>query len=820
MRKRPLLLAASFFLAGISYTASRDIRIFVLLPFFALYVTVPQIKASGEYRIRIRKCCICVGVIIALFVIGMIHMHRQIQFRETYLSNITEEKSTTIFGKISKIEKNKFGYQMVVSDCYLFQNSTYIPCNDVLVYASDSQFHVGEIHKITGKLHKFTTARNEGNFDSAIYYKSQKIDFYLDMQSFEFVADNTNKITEGIYHLKRVIGKVYDSCFSQKHSGVIKGMLLGDKSALEDEIKELFTLAGISHILAISGLHVSVIGRGMYGFLRKMGCNFLCSEILAGSILLLYGILTGNGVSTKRAIGMLLLSMTAQVFGRSYDMLNALGAMCLFLLWENPFFITYSGFWFFVTALFGVGFVGDVFTTEKLFLQEGVRKEKISWWRRILQRLETSLWMSISVTLTTLPMIAYSYFEVSMLSSFINWIFIPLLTPLFLCALFGGIIGIFCLPFAEILLYPCKWILELYEWVCRLNKKLSFFTVITGKPSIEKIVFYYIVLMLGVCLLKYRQELQKQKKREDKNETCQRKEFFNIKWNGNIFIKVGWVVLCFLIVFYQPNRKFEVTVLDVGQGDGIYICDGAGGDFFIDGGSTDEKEVGERRIIPFLKSKGVKTMDYWFVTHADTDHISGLLEVLEKGYSVTYLVFSKVIPRDENYEKLVFMAKEHGTHILYMEAGNYIKTESLQLECLYPKNKEISERNDASLVLELTKESFRALFTGDISSEMEQQLLEQGKLQELSLYKVAHHGSKNSNSGKFLQKILPKIAIISCGEGNSYGHPHKETLERLEAVESMVISTADVGAVTVRMKGKEVVLEVFVREKLVQKDID
>ena len=537
MRKRPLLLAASFFLTGITYAASKDVRICILLPFFVLYVIVPQLTAVREHRITIRKCCMHGGMLILLFAVGMIHMKQQIRFRETYLSNFTEEKSTTIFGEISKIEKNKFGYQIRVSDCYIFQNSTYIPCNDILVYASDSQFHVGEIHKITGKVHTFTTARNEGNFDSSAYYKSQKIDFYMDMQHFEYVADNANKITKCIYSLKEAFSKVYDTCLSERHSSVIKAMVLGDKSALEDEIKELFTLAGISHILAISGLHVSVIGRGIYGFLRKIGCGFGVSGILAGSILLLYGIMTGNGVSTKRAIGMLFLSMIAQVFGRSYDMLNALGAMCLFLLWENPFLITYSGFWFFVTALFGVGFVGNVFTAESIIQEITVKcnvsnnnifnqricdknvPEKLSlkerkqgcWWKRKLQRLKSSLWMSISVTLTTLPIVAYSYFEVSILSTLINWLLIPLLTPLFVCALFGGIVGIFYQPFAKVLLYPCGWILELYEWVCQWNETLSFFTVITGKPSIEKIVFYYMVLMMGVVLLKNRQQLQKQK---------------------------------------------------------------------------------------------------------------------------------------------------------------------------------------------------------------------------------------------------------------------------------------------------------------------
>lgn len=542
MRKRPLLLAASFFLAGIRYAAEKDIWILVLLPFLVFYLIFPKIKVFGWNQIGCKKVFLSVVMGIILFTAGMVHMEQKMEFQESYLSQITEGKKTTILGKISKIEKNSFGYQIHVSDCYIFQNSKYIPCNDILVYTSKPKVQVGEIHKITGKLHMFSQACNEGNFDSALYYKSQGIDFFIDMQNFEYVAEQTNSIVKMSLRLKELLSEVYDTCLNETYAGVIKGMVLGDKSALEEEIKQLFTTAGISHMLAISGLHVSVIGRGLYHFLRKIGCGFFVSGIVAGSVLLFYGIMTGNSISARRAIGMLFISMTGQVFGRSYDMLNALGAMCLFLLWKNPFLIEYSGFWFFVTALFGVGFVGEVFTIEisedktngkvtcihkkvtnvnreSLFYKEHTKnsdtnikkKNRRIFGIRILHRFQNALWMSIGVTLMTLPVVAYCYFEVPILSSFINCILIPLMTPLFFCALFGGIAGIFYMPLANILLYPCRWILGLYEWVCRWNEKLSFFTVITGKPSIERIMFYYIVLMGGLIWLKYCQTLLLQK---------------------------------------------------------------------------------------------------------------------------------------------------------------------------------------------------------------------------------------------------------------------------------------------------------------------
>ena len=556
MRKRPFLLAASFFLAGIYYAAEQDNRVFILLPFYALYLIIPKIETFGWSKKSLWSIISIIVVASILCSVGIMHMKRQMQFRETYLSKITEGQIVTILGEISKVQKSNFGYQIYISDCYFFQNSTYIPCNQVLVYASKPQFHVGEIHKITGKVNMFSTARNEGNFDSASYYKSQKIDFSIQLERTEYVVTNTNWLTRSILLLKEKISKVYDTCLKERYAGVIKGMVLGDKSTLDEEIKDLFTIAGISHILAISGLHVSVIGRGCYRCLRKFGVGFLLSGILAGSVLLAYGVMTGNGVSTRRAIGMLLIYMGGQVIGRSYDMLNGLGMMCLFLLWENPFLIEYSGFWFFVTALFGVGFVGEAFTEEyedgegKLdvrdFLNQlemkklklisnkedcvykkvekedfessiysvlsinGAKRHLIPYLFQLLQvslyYIQKSLWSSLAVTLATLPIVAYCYFEVPILSFIINCMILPLLTPLFFCALLGGIVGLFYLPLANILLFPCAWILGVYEWICRWNENVSIFVIITEKPTIEKIIVYYLVLMGGVMRLNGVQE--------------------------------------------------------------------------------------------------------------------------------------------------------------------------------------------------------------------------------------------------------------------------------------------------------------------------
>lgn len=507
--------------------------------------------------------------------------------------------------------------------------------------------------------------------------------------------------------------------------------------------------------------------------LRKTGIEFGCAGVIAGIILLAYCYMVGNGMSAIRAVGMMLLFFMGQYLGRSYDMLNGLGVMCLVLLWDNPFLLEYSGFWFSVMALVGVGFVGNI-------LSQQVKRGK-------------SFWMSIGITLTTLPVVAYCYYEIPLYSSLVNFVVLPLLTPAFCLALVGGIVGL-CVPWlAYIVLFPCSLVLWFYEWFCTMISKLPGASIIVGMPTMQVVVGYYLVLFAGILVLE-RWQGKDLNEAKDKNKTDSCVLEF-LKRQG---IVATICIMCFLLITYPKEKSFEITFLDIGQGDGIYISADDGTTYFIDGGSTSENMIGEYTILPFLKSKDVSSIDYWFVSHADTDHISGLLEVLESGYEVRYLVMSDHAPRDENYMALVSLADSCGVEVLYMDAGDRIVSENIAFTCLYPWDESMEDRNEASLVLELEMESGqKALFTGDISSETEQRLLDQGVLDDIWLYKASHHGSKYSNSRVLLEVLQPEISVVSCSENNNYGHPGQEAIDNMEAVGSEVFYTMVSGQVTI-----------------------
>lgn len=262
------------------------------------------------------------------------------------------------------------------------------------------------------------------------------------------------------------------------------------------------------------------------------------------------------------------------------------------------------------------------------------------------------------------------------------------------------------------------------------------------------------------------------------------------------------LILCLL---FPQKRQMRIDFLDVGQGDGICIADKAGHHIFIDGGSTSEKNVGIYRILPFLKYHQIRMIDAWIVTHGDEDHISGLIEILNDGYPVRYLVLAEAMPEDEQKKLLVSAAEEAGTEIIFVCAGDALKMKGFTMECIFPAEWETGEdANSLSQVWLLQEGDFSVLFTGDIGEAQEKLLLERKKLQDVTLLKAAHHGSKNSSSESFLEAIEPDVTVISCGEHNVYGHPHAETLERLDAVGSEIFCTMECGQITLFMDKKEI----------------
>ena len=777
MRKRPLLLIASVFLTGL-----------VCQKYFCLPIAIWVVLLIGQevwigmQNKKFRKMAGRSVLLLSAFLLGIFYMHKETSFRNAYMSKLTDGSRITVWGELIKLESVEYGNRGILSDCYIDFGEGVVPCNDIMVYTSNDQYRLGQIYKITGKVNMFSNARNEGNFDALLYYQSLKIGFAVDEEVYEVLREEKTAWKECLWSLKERVMEVYASCMNAKAAGFYQTMVLGDKTDLETTLKDLFLIGGISHILAISGLHVSILGRGMYRILRRSGLGFGISGLCGGIVLLFYCFMVGSSASTVRAVGMMLLFFLAQWMGRSYDMLNALGGMVLFLLWENPFLIENSGFWFSVTALIGVGVVGQELSKRPMEESEDKRKQKpiVTF---------DGLWMSLGITLTTLPVTALSYYEVPMYSVFVNFVVLPLLTPVFGLAVVGGLLGVFGISqgVLEILFAPCQWLLTFYEWVCDAVSKLPYATVICGKPESWQVVVYYMLLFGGVYVMGRMREHTKR-----------------------TIVFVTTFLSCILCIFFPKAKPSEISFLDVGQGDGIYISAGDGTTYFIDGGSSSVDGVGEYRILPFLKAKGVASIDYWFVSHCDTDHISGLYEIIENEYKIEHIVLSERCSTNEKQNELISIATEYGIKVIHMKAGHRICSANMEIICLAPiveNGGEIGvDANEDSLVIQVEwksknkEDSFTALFAGDISTEIENALCESGVVEKVDMVKANHHGSNYSNGEYWFKTVSPKYIVVSCGMDNLYGHPGTHAVERMEESGAEIFYTMENGQVKFEME--------------------
>ncbi len=430
-----------------------------------------------------------------------------------------------------------------------------------------------------------------------------------------------------------------------------------------------------------------MLGMGFYRILQKIGSPKKVSSILAIIFIWLYGLMTGFSISTNRAVVMLMISLIAGIVGRTYDMATALAISGCVILVQKPMLCLDCGFLLSFGSIVGIGFLNPLLE-EILGLKEiknigkntSLNSRKNSIINKIIISILKSLLASLSVQFVTLPIILYFYFEIPVYGVFLNILVIPLMSILLGVSLIGGITG---LLFPNLSFLPrfffgsAYFILNFYEKCGQLCSSLPWSRIIIGKPKVWQIIIYYTLLTLVGRLFYFvvyeENKIGKLIARKEKKNKGWLVDFLFIKYFLQKSEK-GYkkTIMCLLVMFSITfllipannwnTKNLEITFLDVGQGDSIFIKNGKGMTVLIDGGSTDEKSVGTYRIIPFLKSKGVGVIDYIVVTHADSDHMNGIVELLEKrkesGIKISHLVLPKTTLIEENYEKLVNLAEE------------------------------------------------------------------------------------------------------------------------------------------------------------------
>ena len=742
-----------------------------------LFLKKEGITASFSYVLKL------IFLMLILFVTGYLNAGA-LKTQEEFAST-GENKSYVFYGEIYDIKKTESSNQVYIKtkkvsgeNCEFYGDTDELRnelTTKIILYSDDADdLYLGQKLVFSGTVSLPDEPTNPGEFNSRKYYRNKGI--FIIVYSGEILAVSGKKSTikEVLRSIREKAEYVYDTVFDDNKADIVKAMLLGVKSGMDKDIKRLYQLNGIAHVLAISGVHIAIIGMWLFNRLKKRIGSYWISGAVAILIVALYGVMTGMAESTARAVAMLLISLVGKALGRTTDMMTSAGITCIIMAFVNPYIIMDAGFELSFAAVMGIAVINEALI--KIFGKGG--------------KIRQSLFVSLSATLATLPIIIYNYYQFPLYGIFLNLIVVPLVFVIIFFSIILGFVGVVSINAAGIFAIPVKVILSLYEFLCNAMEKLPFYNINTGHISPVMIIIYYAVI--GGSL------------------------FVFIKYKGKVFRAFGIILLSvgFVFEFLSLDTKFKVVFLDVGQGDGILVKTDNGTNILIDGGSSDNDSLGEYVLMPAIKYYGMATLDYVFVSHGDSDHTSGieyLLSAEHTGITIKNLVVAEY-GDTEGLADLISLAEENGVNIIYLDAGQELtetgglsENTGLTVKCLFPDKDSIySDANNASMVLKMEYQEKTFLFTGDIGEESEEQIIETYVNLDCDILKVAHHGSRYSSTDEFLQLVSPETAVISCGLNNSYGHPADETLERLRNADTEIYRTDISGAIIMYLENGEI----------------
>lgn len=699
----------------------------------------------------------------------------------------------------------------------------------------------GQICSVKGHFLELSPATNEGEFSLPSYYKGEGISGVFQAKTIELVRGESSPFAKELFTLKQSLGNRIDALYPEDPAGFLKSLFLGERSVITLSEKSLYQSAGISHILAISGLHLSLLGGFFYRLLRKTKLSSLLSSLITSFFLFSYFLFTGSSHSAFRALFMLFLRFAAIQLGKGKDLLSQLSFALLFLLWLNPL------------SLYSIGMQCSFFTLFVFFLLEerpgkAVRKKKEKALSKfckkhalgfskhpslllkfpaylsklipcLLSTLPHRLQGSFLFYLALLPLFSLTQFSFPLYAPLLNLLLLPLLPFFFLL----GAVSIFLsyLPEQDFLLlrlfsFSSRFLLNLLFQIFHLfmekSLALPFSQILLGKMQALSVIFYFLFLYLLF--------------------------FFPKAKTLSLLLSLGFL-LSLPLYLPKPPKELEIAALDVGQGDGFVLRKGALV-FTIDNGSTSKNLFPEQIFFPYCKAKRIQHIDYALLTHCDRDHISGIQALLEKNPSISlsHLILPASALQDHRYDLLKRLAYNHGADVSYWQKGDELvfseqgiclsakktawaenpstskkrgpdtKGHQLHIRCFYPNDSTyIEEANAHSIGCLLEYGHFRMLFTGDMPKESEEALLENCRETEASpivdVLKLAHHGSKTSSCPSFLSETRAKFALFSYGKKNRYGHPHKSTVENCKKYRLFPLETAKLGEILIKTNGEQ-----------------
>ena len=728
-------------------------------------------------------CVVALGVVMILLLLDATGLSSSWKPQEYHVlqERAKEGSACQIEGIVRYYERKSKSIYIYLEDANLEVQSEQYSIKESIIKYSDEQgfFSVGNTLRISGKLEAIPTASNPGQFDAKSFYQARNIDFFVSAENMTIVDDNYNWFKGRLYQFRESFCEKIN-ILAPQNGGILNAMITGEKIFLTEEDKIRYQMMGVFHIISISGCHFATMWVALRWLLGKTHLNYYLTAVLSGIAMVVFGVFVGDNIPAMRAMLMILVFIGGRLVGRTYDMLSAMALAAVLMLAQFPYLLYDSGFQLSFGAIIALGIVYPLLKSEHNRKRAPTKIEKIS------RSLKEALLSGVAIWLVTLPLTLSAFYEVSLWGIIINLLVVPTSSVVLIAGMLGGISGFVNMSVARILIFPAKMFLSIYDMVGVVAQRIPYPTLILGQPKMWQCVVYYLVLIIFLVGLN---AYKKAKHRR-----------------GSVIAPVLIGILLTAFFGFRTYPKLQITALDVGQGDSLVIELPTGSHYLVDGGSSSENKVGTYRIMPYLKSQGIAHLQAIIVTHPDNDHLNGIMEILEaiKKCQTSIRVRQFILPawmaEDEGAKELRQLLSETNIPATYVEAGDGIYDGETFFDILNPNKEAYDDANEGSLTFILRYKEFAGVFTGDLCGEGEALVTKQiGACQFL---KVAHHGSKNSTPESFLEKVKPRLSIISCSAKNTYGHPHEELLERLEDVQSEIYRTTIGGAITVKTEGE------------------
>lgn len=865
LQTRPIIPIVIGYILGI--IIGLYFKISIVLIFLGFYIikillriykaTSEKIKRKNEDKkvrklklISIKRCFRYVKIIfnkkvILIIVVSSIISNTIIHYQNNKydnLYNFEDDEKILVTGKIISNKKEKEYKDIYKIKVEKVNNKDNFKNTNLYLYVKSNkkiEFKYGDKIEISGTFTKGEVQRNYKGFNYREYLKTVKVYGILTLDKYKVIYVNANNFIRTFSNniFLNIKNKVNEN-LSKEISSIVLGITLGYTEEIDENIKIQFSSCNISHILAVSGMHVGYI----MIFMQKICDNILGkrkSKTFISIILVFYMILCGFSPSVVRAGISGIIILMAGVVHRKNNLWNNICLSLLIILIYNPFLIRNVGLLLSYGGTIGIIIVSEnienfFFLIEENYEEKNKRKRKLiklgKRTRKLYNKIKENIIITLSVMIVILPIIVNTFNVIPCISIILSLIISSIIAPIIImCFIYIISINIININiFSNIINYIISMLLKIVE----IGDKIPMNKALFITPNIFEICIYYIISLVGITLFRiYHTRNNSITEIRVKNiisllQYRFREKIQKIgqeKYKKIIAFLICGVFLSICIFNTYIPRKLRIHFIDVGQGDCTFIVTPRNNRILLDGGGSEfsSYSVGEKILLPYLLDRRILKIDYMIFSHFDSDHCEGLLYIMKK-IKVDNVVIANQYETSENYKKFIEIANRKRTNVIIAEAGDRVTIEkNLFFDVLWPdKNNMISENaiNNNSLVCKLNYKRFSILFTGDVEEIAEKAILNKykksnGNILKSTVLKVAHHGSKTSSIKEFLDKVKPLYALIGVGKNNKFGHPSDNTIKKLKYINTIVYRTDINGEIILTTDGEKIWKKTLVKSK-------